>query len=139
MCPAAVPCGGQSRVPHRNSLSPSKRSGSHEGSLESSSSGARTSQGSEPPHCQGCISYDGHMKRLSCGHTFCDSCTDRIVNQAFLDIEGLCNFPCPMCKSLRELGLLDGGERQPTAPGNTSHSALHLEVIKEEEEEVAGD
>nr|XP_046158158.1 uncharacterized protein LOC123997711 [Oncorhynchus gorbuscha] len=84
--------------------SPGKLSSSQAGSLESSSLTGSLSLGPDLPHCQCCISYEARLKRLSCGHLYCDPCTDQIVNLAFEDIEGLSDYPCPMCKSLRKLG-----------------------------------
>ncbi|MFT7811285.1 hypothetical protein AGIG_G16653 [Arapaima gigas] len=129
--------GGAATSPQ--SISPTKRSMKYAGSLDSNSSSTRAAQSTNTPHCQNCISYEGHMKRLSCGHTFCDSCMDHIVNEAFLDIEGLCNFPCPMCKSLRQLGFLETAEVRPATRSTPHHlfsfGMVQLEVIKEEEEE----
>lgn len=84
--------------------SPTKQSSSHAGSLESSSLTGSLSLGPDLPHCQCCISYEARLKRLSCGHLYCDPCCDQIVNLAFQDIEGLSDYPCPMCKSIRQLG-----------------------------------
>lgn len=84
--------------------SPTKLSSSQAGSLESSSLTGSLSLGPDLPHCQCCISYEARLKRLSCGHLYCDPCCDQIVNLAFEDIEGLSDYPCPMCKSLRQLG-----------------------------------
>lgn len=84
--------------------SPAKQSSSGRGSVESSSLTGSLSLGPELPHCQCCISYGTRLKRLSCGHLYCDPCCDQIVNLAFEDIEGLSEYPCPMCKSLRQLG-----------------------------------
>lgn len=72
--------------------------------MESSSLTGSLSLGSDIPHCQCCISYEARLKRLSCGHLYCDPCSDQIVNLAFEDIEGLAEYPCPMCKTLRHLG-----------------------------------
>ncbi|CAL8259317.1 unnamed protein product [Boreogadus saida] len=85
------------------SRSPTKLGSSRAGSLGSSSLTGSLSLGPELPHCQNCISYDAHLKRLSCGHLYCSACTDHIVNKAFEDIEGLSDYPCPMCKSIRQL------------------------------------
>lgn len=84
--------------------SPTKQSSSQAGSLESSSLTGSLSLGPDLPHCQGCITYEARLKRLSCGHLYCDPCCDQIVNLAFEDIEGLSDYPCPMCKSIRQLG-----------------------------------
>uniref|UniRef100_A0A3P8U9Q6 Si:ch211-271d10.2 n=1 Tax=Amphiprion percula TaxID=161767 RepID=A0A3P8U9Q6_AMPPE len=84
--------------------SPTKLSSSQAGSLESSSLTGSLSLGPDLPHCQCCISYEARLKRLSCGHLYCDPCCDQIVNLAFEDIEGLSDYPCPMCKSIRQLG-----------------------------------
>ncbi|KAG5271681.1 hypothetical protein AALO_G00182800 [Alosa alosa] len=89
--------------------SPSKRSStklgsSHPASMESSSLTGSISLSSDLPHCQCCISYEARLKRLSCGHLYCSPCSDHIVNLAFEDIEGLSEYPCPICKSLRHLG-----------------------------------
>ncbi|KAG7283377.1 hypothetical protein CRUP_000903 [Coryphaenoides rupestris] len=93
-----------------SSRSPTKLGSSGAGSLGSSSLTGSLSLGPELPHCQSCISYDARLKRLSCGHMYCDACTDHIVNKAFEDIEGLSDYPCPMCKSIRQLvGLGPGG------------------------------
>uniref|UniRef100_A0A3P8VYL8 Si:ch211-271d10.2 n=1 Tax=Cynoglossus semilaevis TaxID=244447 RepID=A0A3P8VYL8_CYNSE len=73
-------------------------------SLESSSLTGSLSLGPDLPHCQYCITYDARLKRLSCGHLYCNPCCDQIVNLAFEDIEGLSDYPCPMCKSIRQLG-----------------------------------
>ncbi|XP_077432231.1 uncharacterized protein LOC144057999 [Vanacampus margaritifer] len=87
-----------------SSRSPGKLSCSQPGSLDSSSLTASLSLGPDAPHCQCCITYEARLKRLSCGHVFCDACRQHIVNLAFRDIEGLCDYPCPMCKSLSRLG-----------------------------------
>lgn len=87
-----------------SSRSPTKLSSSQAGSLESSSLTGSLSLGPDLPHCQCCISYEARLKRLSCGHLYCDPCCDQIVNLAFEDIEGLSDYPCPMCKSIRQLG-----------------------------------
>ncbi|KAK0144916.1 hypothetical protein N1851_016189 [Merluccius polli] len=86
-----------------SSRSPTKLGSSRAGSLGSSSLTGSLSLGPELPHCQSCISYDARLKRLSCGHLYCDACTDHIVNTAFEDIEGLSDYPCPMCKTIRQL------------------------------------
>ncbi|AWP15620.1 putative E3 ubiquitin-protein ligase TRIM39-like [Scophthalmus maximus] len=87
-----------------SSRSPTKLSSSQAGSLESSSLTGSLSLGPDVPHCQCCIAYEARLKRLSCGHLYCDTCCDQIVNLAFEDIEGLSDYPCPMCKSIRQLG-----------------------------------
>ncbi|KAK5892120.1 hypothetical protein CesoFtcFv8_012533 [Champsocephalus esox] len=87
-----------------SSKSPTKQGSSQAGSLESSSLTGSLSLGPDVPHCQCCISYEARLKRLSCGHLYCDPCCDQIVNLAFEDIEGLSEYPCPMCKSIRQLG-----------------------------------
>lgn len=84
--------------------SPTKQSSSQASSLESSSLTGSLSLGPDLPHCQCCISYEARLKRLSCGHLYCNPCCDQIVNLAFEDIEGLSDYPCPMCKSIRQLG-----------------------------------
>lgn len=84
--------------------SPTKLSSSQAGSLESSSLTGSLSLGPDLPHCQCCIAYEVRLKRLSCGHLYCSPCCDQIVNMAFEDIEGLSEYPCPMCKSIRQLG-----------------------------------
>lgn len=84
--------------------SPTKQSSSQAGSLESSSLTGSLSLGPDLPHCQCCISYEARLKRLSCGHLYCNPCCDQIVNLAFEDIEGLSDYPCPVCKSIRQLG-----------------------------------
>lgn len=86
------------------SRSPTKLSSSQASSMDSSTFSGSSSLGPDLPHCQCCISYVCHLKRLSCGHIYCDSCTDQIVNLAFEDIEGLSDYPCPMCKSICQLG-----------------------------------
>ncbi|CAB1350976.1 unnamed protein product [Coregonus sp. 'balchen'] len=58
----------------------------------------------DTPHCQSCISYEARLQRLVCGHFYCDQCRGCIINQAFKDIEGLSDYPCPMCNSIRQLG-----------------------------------
>lgn len=85
------------------SRSPTKLSSSPAGSLDSSSLTGSLSLGPDLPHCQCCISYEARLKRLSCGHLYCDPCCDQIVNLAFEDIEGLSDYPCPMCKSIQRL------------------------------------
>lgn len=92
-----------------SSRSPAKMSSSAAGSLESSSLTGSLSLGPDLPHCQCCILYGTRLKRLSCGHVYCDPCCDQIVNLAFEDIEGLSEYPCPMCKTLRQLGSLGLG------------------------------
>ncbi|MEQ2184327.1 hypothetical protein GOODEAATRI_006653 [Goodea atripinnis] len=87
-----------------SSRSPTKLSSSQAGSLESSSLTGSLSLGPDLPHCQCCITYEVRLKRLSCGHLYCSPCCDQIVNMAFEDIEGLSEYPCPMCKSIRQLG-----------------------------------
>ncbi len=82
----------------------STKLGSSQASMESSSLSGSLSLNSDVPHCQCCISFDARLKRLSCGHLYCDPCSDQIVNLAFEDIEGLAEYPCPMCKTLRHLG-----------------------------------
>ncbi|KAM9805903.1 uncharacterized protein ACBT44_013502 [Syngnathus typhle] len=102
-----------------SSRSAGKLSGSQPGSLGSLDSSSLTgslSLGPEAPHCQCCISYEARLKRLSCGHLYCDACCQHIVNLAFRDIEGLPDYPCPMCRSLGQLG----------APGASSLSSLSL-------------
>lgn len=90
-------------------LRSSKKLGSSQAaSMESSSLTGSLSLASDVPHCQCCISYEARLKRLSCGHLYCDPCSDQIVNLAFEDIEGLAEYPCPMCKSLRQLSGLHG-------------------------------
>ncbi|KAK2903557.1 hypothetical protein Q8A67_008270 [Cirrhinus molitorella] len=86
---------------HRSST---KLGSSQAASMESSSLTGSLSLNSDVPHCQCCISYEARLKRLSCGHLYCDPCSDQIVNLAFEDIEGLAEYPCPMCKTLRHLG-----------------------------------
>ncbi|KAJ8273616.1 hypothetical protein GJAV_G00103630 [Gymnothorax javanicus] len=94
----------------------------------------------EPPHCRRCIASDVRLKRLSCGHLFCEHCANRIVNQAFLDIEGLSDYPCPMCKSISRLNStrshpkLDR-RRTLSAPAGRTRTPLQREVIEEVEEE----
>ncbi|KAI9999786.1 hypothetical protein NQD34_011629 [Periophthalmus magnuspinnatus] len=73
-------------------------------SVDSSSLTGSLSLGPDLPHCQSCVSHGARLKRLSCGHLYCDPCCDQIVNLAFEDIEGLSEYPCPLCKSLRQLG-----------------------------------
>ncbi|RVE63244.1 hypothetical protein OJAV_G00165710 [Oryzias javanicus] len=98
-----------------SSRSPTKLSSSQAGSLESSSLTGSLSLGPDLPHCQCCISYGSRLKRLSCGHLYCNPCCDQIVNLAFEDIEGLSDYPCPMCKSIRQLG----------GPGPSSSGCLY--------------
>lgn len=86
-------------------------------SVDSSSLTGSLSLGSELPHCQCCISHGARLKRLSCGHLYCDPCCDQIVNLAFEDIEGLSEYPCPICKSLRQLGAPGPSLRQPSFSG----------------------
>lgn len=86
-------------------------------SAESSSLTGSLSPGSDlQPHCQSCISYGARLRRLSCNHLYCEPCIVRIVNMAFEDIEGLADYPCPVCKSLRHLSGFDysplGSQRQ---------------------------
>ncbi|KAM8846725.1 uncharacterized protein ACB058_012970 [Synchiropus picturatus] len=95
--------------------SPTKLSSCGTGSLDSSSLTGSLSLGPDLPHCQCCISYEARLKRLSCGHLYCDPCCDQIVNLAFEDIEGLSDYPCPMCKSISRLG----------APGPSSSGCFH--------------
>ncbi|KAG7457930.1 hypothetical protein MATL_G00232490 [Megalops atlanticus] len=98
------------------------------------------SLGPDPPHCQCCISYDVRLKKLACGHVFCDRCTNRIINQAFQDIEGLSDYPCPMCKSIRRLGGPVPEVGRPRTPSRTSCDlpsgatlgTLQSQVIQEE-------
>ncbi|CAN9514158.1 unnamed protein product [Ophioblennius macclurei] len=87
-----------------SSRSPTKLSWSPAGSVDSSSLTGSWSLGPDLPHCQCCISQQARLKRLSCGHLYCDACCHQIVNLAFEDIEGLSDYPCPMCKSIRQLG-----------------------------------
>ncbi|XP_051921323.1 RING finger protein 223-like [Hippocampus zosterae] len=87
-----------------SSSSAGKQSSSQPGSLDSSSLTGSLSLGPDAPHCQCCITYEARLKRLSCGHLYCDACCHHIVNLAFRDIEGLSDYPCPMCKSLNQLG-----------------------------------
>ncbi|KAG9355254.1 hypothetical protein JZ751_000092 [Albula glossodonta] len=114
-------------------------------SAEGGSQSCGPSLGPEQPHCQCCIAFDVRLKRLACGHQYCDPCTDRIVNQAFQDIEGLSDYPCPMCQSIRRLG---GEVPNPTRPrshsgvscsdvprAGTPQESLRDQVISEEEEE----
>ena len=95
-------------------LRSSKKLGSSQAaSMESSSLTGSLSLASDVPHCQCCISYEARLKRLSCGHLYCDPCTDQIVNLAFEDIEGLAEYPCPVCKSLRQVGGFPGSNFAP--------------------------
>ncbi|KAJ8398387.1 hypothetical protein AAFF_G00426420 [Aldrovandia affinis] len=99
-------------------------------SLESSSLSA--SQGSDPPHCQWCISFDTRLKRLSCGHVYCETCANRIVNLAFEDIEGLSDYPCPMCKSIHQLGGLIAGPCSLGTPLVAPEETLKRQPKREE-------
>ncbi|KAL4646786.1 E3 ubiquitin-protein ligase TRIM39-like [Arapaima gigas] len=104
----------------RESSQRSPGKSSRTSSVESSSLSGSMSLGPDSPHCQCCISYSARLRRLSCGHLYCDTCIDRIVNLAFEDIEGLSDYPCPMCKSIRQLGSLlhgpDGLAPPPCGP-----------------------
>uniref|UniRef100_A0AAV2MFA6 RING-type domain-containing protein n=1 Tax=Knipowitschia caucasica TaxID=637954 RepID=A0AAV2MFA6_KNICA len=83
-------------------------------SVDSSSLTGSLSLGPDLPHCQSGVcpgashgashaaSHGARLKRLSCGHLYCGPCCDIIVNQAFEDIEGLSQFPCPLCRSHRQ-------------------------------------
>ncbi|KAJ7991390.1 hypothetical protein DPEC_G00283380 [Dallia pectoralis] len=97
-----------------------------------------------PPHCQACISYEARLHRLNCGHVYCDQCRGRIVNCAFMDIEGLSDYPCPMCRTIRQLGgtvpepqLCSNGQPTDSSSSTVQSSAL-MEVIREEEAEGSG-
>ncbi|XP_060717258.1 uncharacterized protein LOC132840004 isoform X1 [Tachysurus vachellii] len=95
-------------TPASSQRSSMKLGSSQPSSMESSSLTGSFSPGSDlQPHCQCCISYAAHLRRLSCGHLYCEPCTVRIVNMAFEDIEGLSEYPCPVCKSLRHLNGFD--------------------------------
>ncbi|KAJ7985457.1 hypothetical protein DPEC_G00352230 [Dallia pectoralis] len=108
-----------------------KLSSSQAGSLESSSLTGSLSLGPDLPHCQCCISYEARLKRLSCGHLYCDPCTDQIVNLAFEDIEGLSDYPCPMCKSLRQLGDLGTPFGCQGTPSYGPNWNLQQQAVKE--------
>ncbi|KAF4076113.1 hypothetical protein AMELA_G00226740 [Ameiurus melas] len=96
------------RTPASSPRSTVELGSSRASSVESSSLTGSLSPGSDlHPHCQCCISYAARLRRLSCGHLYCESCTVRIVNMAFEDIEGLAEYPCPVCKSLRHLNGFD--------------------------------
>ncbi|KAJ8290127.1 hypothetical protein GJAV_G00009000 [Gymnothorax javanicus] len=90
-----------------------------------------TCQDRESVHCQWCIAFNVRLKRLSCGHYYCELCADHIVNLAFEDIEGLADYPCPMCKSINQLGSLTTpfGLETPLVP---SVEILKRQVIREE-------
>ncbi|MCJ8745446.1 hypothetical protein PDJAM_G00130090 [Pangasius djambal] len=91
-------------TPASSQRSSMKLGSSQASSVESSSLTGSLSPGSDlQPHCQCCISYAARLRRLSCGHLYCEPCTIRIVNMAFEDIEGLAEYPCPVCKSLHRL------------------------------------
>uniref|UniRef100_A0A3B4DB31 RING-type domain-containing protein n=1 Tax=Pygocentrus nattereri TaxID=42514 RepID=A0A3B4DB31_PYGNA len=105
---AALSFGCCRNTPSSSQRSSKKLGSSQAASMESSSLTGSLSLASDVPHCQCCISYEARLRRLSCGHLYCDPCTDQIVNLAFEDIEGLAEYPCPMCKSLRQLGGLHG-------------------------------
>ncbi|TSK20104.1 hypothetical protein Baya_1652 [Bagarius yarrelli] len=96
-------------VERRNtSRSATKPGSSQSSSVESSSLTGSLSPGSDlQRHCQCCISYAARLRRLSCGHLYCEPCTVRIVNMAFEDIEGLADYPCPVCRSLSHLSGFD--------------------------------
>ncbi|KAL0962217.1 hypothetical protein UPYG_G00337210 [Umbra pygmaea] len=106
------------------------------------------SQDPDLPHCQGCISYEARLHRLVCGHLYCDHCRSRIVNCAFKDIEGLSEYPCPMCNTIRQMGgtvpETKFPSNQPTVPealnhcsSSRIHSSVLMKVISEDEEEVS--
>ncbi|XP_077382189.1 uncharacterized protein LOC144021863 [Festucalex cinctus] len=106
-----------------SSRSPGKLSSSQAGSsLDGSSSlTGSLSLGPDamppPPHCQGCVASEARLKRLSCGHLYCEPCCRHIVNLAFRDIEGLSDYPCPVCKSLSRPG-------GPAGASSSSSSSL---------------
>nr|XP_023657027.1 E3 ubiquitin-protein ligase TRIM39-like [Paramormyrops kingsleyae] len=111
--------------------SPTKSS--QAGSVESSSLSGSLSLGPDLLHCQCCITYDARLRRLSCGHLYCDACIDRIVNLAFEDIEGLSDYPCPMCKSIRQLGDLLHVPDALSTPVCVPFWNLQRQVVKGEE------
>ncbi|XP_021416010.2 uncharacterized protein LOC110488215 [Oncorhynchus mykiss] len=84
--------------------SPAEVTVAHVAKKESSPQMCSLSLDLDPPHCQSCISYEARLQRLVCGHFYCDQCRGHIINQAFKDIEGLSDYPCPMCNSIRQLG-----------------------------------
>ncbi|KAG5856571.1 hypothetical protein ANANG_G00009340 [Anguilla anguilla] len=117
------------RASYSAQRSPQKPYTARSASFESASLGS--SQGAESVHCQWCISFDVHLKRLSCGHFYCETCADHIVNLAFEDIEGLSDYPCPMCKSIHQLGSLTTPFGLGT-PLVTPVEILKRQVIREE-------
>ncbi|KAG9345276.1 hypothetical protein JZ751_009822 [Albula glossodonta] len=110
--------------------SPPKPSAARTASVDSSS--LSICQGSELPHCQWCISFQAHLRRLACGHLYCDSCTDRIVNLAFEDIEGLSEYPCPVCHSIQQLGGLVITQCSLGTPLVAPAETLRRQAIREE-------
>ncbi|KAI4902663.1 hypothetical protein NFI96_002091 [Prochilodus magdalenae] len=110
----------------------SKKLGSSQAaSMESSSLTGSLSLASDVPHCQCCISYEARLKRLSCGHLYCDPCTDQIVNLAFEDIEGLAEYPCPVCKSLRHVGGLHSFPASNFAPYCSPFGSQKQRLVEE--------
>ncbi|KAJ8354580.1 hypothetical protein SKAU_G00221470 [Synaphobranchus kaupii] len=117
------------RASYSAQRSPPKYNPARSASFESTS--LNSSQGPESLHCQWCISFDVHLKRLSCGHFYCEPCSDHIVNLAFEDIEGLSDYPCPMCKSIHRLGSLSTPFGLGT-PLVTPLGILKRQVMREE-------
>lgn len=108
------------------SRSPTKQKPIQAGSLESSSLTGSLALCPDMPHCQCCVSSEGRLKRLSCGHLYCNPCCHQIVNLAFEDIEGLSDYPCPMCKSNRQLRGLG-----PSSSGCLNGSYTLLQQLSE--------
>lgn len=60
---------------------------------------SRSSHSSEPTYCGMCYEYFSHskktMKRLSCGHTFCNSCFSSYFS-SLIEQQNRCDsIPCP--------------------------------------------
>ncbi|XP_062842091.1 uncharacterized protein LOC134301353 [Trichomycterus rosablanca] len=121
-------------TPTSSQRSSRKLGSSRAASMESSSLTGSLSVGSDPVHhCQCCISYASHLRRLSCGHQYCEPCTFQIVNLAFEDIEGLAEYPCPVCKSLHHLS---GSVPVPAYPVISHYSPFGSQkqrLVEEEE------
>lgn len=109
--------------------SSTKFGSSRPASMESSSLTGSISLSSDMPHCQCCISYEARLKRLSCGHLYCNPCSDHIVNLAFEDIEGLSEYPCPICKSLRHLSGPVPSQGYISVPTNCSPFTHHKHQV----------
>ncbi|XP_076868705.1 uncharacterized protein LOC143519293 [Brachyhypopomus gauderio] len=118
-------------TPSSSQRSSNKLGSSQAASMDSSSLTGSLSLGSDLPHCQCCISYEARLKRLSCGHLYCDPCTDQIVNLAFEDIEGLSEYPCPMCKSLRHLTGLVPAHSYPVMTHGSPFGSQKQRLVEE--------